>query len=375
MTRPLRIALVLIVLVGAALLLLLIDDDLSDESRQLIATAQARAASSTPEPYQYLFGISAPLHCALKEPGCVEQIMGLRNQWGSEVAEQRVLLERYETFVKFDNFATPLNTFSIEHPFPDYSYLTRGNRLKLLFALMAADQRGGEAGLSVLIEDLGHLRRQLASADTLIHKMMFVVLVANDLDALVHIYKHYPTRHAHVLEHLSAAELRFDSPLTREFYFGYRVFLNADGKTDFFSEGAHLPRGLGRFLYKPNMTINDRACAFREPLRVAQTNSEQFALEVRQSQTSPPDGGFKWGCIRNVVGATLGQVAAPDFQKYIARLHDLNVKFVLAQHVLSGQPGSPANPYGNTYGAKQADRSICMDGPLEDERRLRCVAW
>lgn len=416
MSRPSKIALLLVGLLGLFLIGLQIDDELSPESRQLIAVVEeAQAPSSAYEAYYYLSGISAPaeahpvtrgvenlahfeqfgklkqdaedlplpdkaasLFCNLKTPDCFDQIMSLREQWAIELSKQEVLLKRYETFLNYEHFATPLKTLTLEYPFPSYAHLVQGNRLKRLSAISAAVEVDGDAGVSILLEDLNRLRRHLASADLLIHKMIFVSMIAEDLEALVKVYQRYTPQKSYVIKPLAVDELGLYKVFTREFYFFYTTLLNIDHKQEYFSESENVPNWCSgwcmKLIYKPNMTINEIAHRYQAPLQRAQMNSEQFAQTPSQEKLLL-SSAITLDRARNWAGAVLAAVGSPNFDSYIARLHDLNAKVVLASYVLSGQSTELKNPYGDSYAIQKEERSVCMDGPLKDERNLRCVSW
>lgn len=138
-------------------------------------------------------------------------------------------------------------------------------------------------------------------------------------------------------------------------------------------ETAAVPKWRLLLMYKPHMTVNDMLSDYQ---RVAANSRLETAAFARTLGTPTRTELSIWRRMRNPVGAILGAVAMPDFNKHLARLHDLDAKLALFNALGQAVPEAD-NPYRPGQRAKwDAKRqAYCFTGPLKDEQGVRCLPW
>jgi hypothetical protein len=138
-------------------------------------------------------------------------------------------------------------------------------------------------------------------------------------------------------------------------------------------ETAAVPKWRLLLMYKPHMTVNDMLSDYQ---RVAANSRLETAAFVRTLGTPTRTELSIWRRMRNPVGAILGAVAMPDFNKYLARLHDLDAKLALFNALGQSVPDAD-NPYrpGQPANWSAQRQAYCFTGPLKDEQGVRCLPW
>jgi hypothetical protein len=128
-----------------------------------------------------------------------------------------------------------------------------------------------------------------------------------------------------------------------------------------------------QLLYKPRMTINDSLPTYLRIADTARLDAQTFARRLHDASSEAAAPAI-WRRLLNPVGVILGEVAVPDFNRYLARLHDLDGKIVLFNRL-----GRAAQAGGNPYDPDQEPQwnaetqHLCFDGPLADHQSLRCL--
>jgi len=72
------------------------------------------------------------------------------------------------------------------------------------------------------------------------------------------------------------------------------------------------------------------------------------------------------------MGTILVNIPSPDLVGYVARFADIDAKIAIFNHQHSSIR-SIQNPYYSDDKPTQVDEKIYFNGPMEDERRLRCL--
>lgn len=362
--------------------LLGLDAPLGQDSRELgcqrlAVHRQWRAAHGFDEPMPKPADEPEPLAlpsealCVLGEGDCLARLRRDRAALDQLVVGHAELLQRYEQLLALDDYRS-LGLPSPDEPLASFASLERANRLLAARALQLAEQgRGGEAR-DLLQEDVRRLRVWLARADNLILKMVLVRLLGRDLDALAVLWRaglvERPARQAP----LSAVERSLEEAMRREFALVGGGLLSLEASPQLAAELGVGAWGL-RLGYKPRMTVND---SLRDYLRVARASAletPEFVRDLGAQGEQKPD---LWRRLRNPVGAILGGIAMPDFNRYLARLHDLDAKLALFNAL-----GEAAPTAGNPWRAGQRARwdqrreAYCFAGPLKDTQGLRCLPW
>ena len=375
--------------------LLQIDDDLDSDVKKYVLLIEDRALKGS-EAYLYITGIAAApndenlspgvankseaeklpipdqenqLHCKLHKADCLSKIINASNEWEAEIQKFSILAERYEKFISYPEYTT-MSKPDLAELYPEYKYLSYGNRIKILSALLLAQSGKVDDAAESLLGDNQYLRKHLEFADNVVYKMVFVQLIANNLDIVAYISSAHNVLRKDKISNLSKSEIDMSYPFAREFVMHHNSFKMLEQDPKFLKTEGKMPRWVVKLFFKPHMTINESVRKYTEVIELANLSSHEFAEKVVSRELKPSNG---WS-FRNYAGNILYKISNADYSKYIAMMHDLNSKISLTNYVLSGKKGPLANPYGSTYSKKtEVAGSICLDGPLEDSRNLRCI--
>ncbi|MCQ4348779.1 hypothetical protein NGA35_15380 [Pseudomonas stutzeri] len=287
----------------------------------------------------------------------------------------RELLARYRQAARLDDLRS-LGASEPAEPLPNYAALATGNHLLALQACrLLRDGQPGQAR-ALLEEDLGHWRRHLAAADSLLLKMVTAQLVAGDIGSLAALYQQGLIERPTPLAPLTAAERSLESAMQSEFVMLANGFAAMRDDPHFLQEHGRLAL---RLLFKPNMSSNAALPDYQRIAQASQLSADEFVAWLRQPAAVRHQD---W---RNPIGNVLVAVAIPDMRQYLAQLHDLGARIQLYNRLRSLEPGFTAaqalsvSAAGNPYGAGPArlleagSPQLCYDGPLADTRHRRCL--
>ncbi|MBD9413315.1 hypothetical protein IB234_01985 [Pseudomonas sp. PDM16] len=306
--------------------------------------------------------------CALGDAGCLERLRQDSAGLAALLARHGELLRRYDSLLALDDYRT-LAQPSVDEPLANYSSLGRANLLRAAQAMaLAEDGRGGEA-LALLQQDVRHLRGWLARADNLILKMMLVNLLGRDLNAVAALYRAGLVPLPAAESPLSEAERSLGAAMRREFVLvGSGMLTLVDNP-----QSAGVAQWRLRLMYKPHMTVNDILPGYQRMATNSLLDTSAFVRTLGTPARSQPSF---WRRTRNPVGTILGSVAVPDFNNYLARLHDLEAKLTLFNALGQGVPEAD-NPYrpGERAEWDETLQAYCFSGPLVDKHHLRCLPW
>ncbi len=405
----------------AAILLLQIDDDLNPEATAFLERAKPAKQS---EAYLYLLGIMAAededpltvgkqqfaliqqaeesytfwdenfeyegypkekalrlpegeLFCHSRDEHCWQTIFDNSNGHKEALQTYATLLDRYEAFRLLDDYHT-LTKSSMVAPLPPVQYLVQANRLLTLQAITDADKGDLEQAVKRLLDNISALRMQLKNADTLVGEVVFNKMLSNSIDVLSLLIHEYNIPFDDEITPILSAEHDLTTAMSREFAMSSNLFRNLDRNSELFKMEGNSPAWYARIFFKPNMSINEAFLAY-----------ENIAARSTLEQTVFADADFEnvemsyfsLAFVRNSAGSILNNIATPQYAQYTASLFDLNAKITLFNQVV-GKAQLPVdldyiqNPYYKTGGtAYYSDdgKSICLTGPLEDEKKRRCL--
>lgn len=287
----------------------------------------------------------------------------------------RELLTRYRQAARLDDLRS-LIASEASAPLPNYAALIAGSRLLALEACrLLLDGQAGQAR-ALLEADLGHWRRHLAAADSLLLKMVTAQLVAGDIGTLAALYQQGLIARPAPLPPLTAAERSLQSAMQSEFAMLANGFAAMRDDPHFLQEHGRLALQL---LFKPNISSNAALPDYQRIASASQLTADEFVAWLRQS---PAPRRQDW---RNPIGNVLVAVALPDMSQYLAQLHDLDARIQLYNRLNSLVPDFTAaqalsvTAEGNPYGAGPArlleasPPQLCYDGPLADPKHRRCL--
>lgn len=307
--------------------------------------------------------------CLLTEAGCLQQLRQDRQALAAHLQQHHELLQRYEKLLTLQDYRT-LSQVSISEPMPAYGAMIKANQLRTLQALLLIEENRGAAALQLLEQDVRQLRALLVAADSLIMKMALVNLLGRDLDSLALLYQAALLPRPAIQPSLSTAERAMEAAMRREFA------LVAHGLAGVVEDANRVNMGFApwqlQLLYKPRMTINDSLPTYLRIADTARLDAQTFARRLQDANTEATPAF--WRRLLNSVGAVLGEVAVPDFNRYLARLHDLDGKIVLFNR-LGREAQAGGNPYHPDQGPQwnAETQRLCFDGPLADPQLLRCL--
>jgi hypothetical protein len=290
-----------------------------------------------------------PLLCHPSEEGCLDRILSPEAERAELLVTHATLLARYRRLLAFERLST-LTAPAADEELPPLDYLTSAAHLQRLAIVEALlEGRAGEA-IAILRDDLAGLRRHLALADHLVHKMALVRLLEEQTHLLGALRERglwpvpagpapgsdtepgvepgpapaaAPAPEPHpdlgpALAPLTPAERDLTPALRREFAIQAQL-IRSLGEDPAPLDGIDwAPPWVLRSFFKPNMCLNGSYEMFRRDAELSRLEATEYAATVQVERPLPEFGG-----VRNTVCRILVTTAAPDFRRYIARVHGL----------------------------------------------------
>lgn len=316
------------------------------------------------------------LFCRHWEEGCLTKLFDSNNDIEEALASNSVLLSRYKAFNKYDEYST-LSRPMITEPFPPYQYIAKGSRLIVLKSINEARSLNYKKALDLLSENISNLRKQLALQDNLIGKLVFLMQVSENIDVAFLISKQSDQRYLFDIPYLTKDEKDFEILMAREFAMSYELFRDLDRNSEFWKEGSNVPGWLVRVAFKPSMSINSIYPVYNQAIEYALLSHGEFSKKIADGNTLE----LKESMLRNSAGVMLSRISLAGYNQYVARFYDLDAKIVLFNALAGKRDVEPMldqviNPYDNkssSFFFSETNKNICFDGPLQNERNLRCL--
>jgi len=406
----------LVVLVTVAVLLLQIDDPLSPPANRLLAAAQPPIDSPA---YVYLFGMNAPagqdpsavgtariasylafddtrvafsakvwddpltdtLPLLGLDPACSQDARPCNAEpWFDAAARRGKLTGEAERLARFRHFMTLGPVIAqvpprLDAPLPPYQMLTQGARLDRL-ALFELGTQDADAAIRQLADRIGVWRGYLAAADEMVGKMIWVAILRESIDDLFVLGIAHNVAAPPDLHFLTANERALIAPMAREFIGSKIMYEELDRSPQLLSTDRTIRSWVARILFKPNMTLNRTAPSYQKVIDWDALDDAAFAAAI--DTLDEPEPELESGSLRNRVGSVLASVATPSYAQYASRVRDLDVKIALYEAWRQQRESFPltvVNPYRDQLESAldQGDGWSCLDGPLADNRRTRCL--
>lgn len=315
--------------------------------------------------------------CASGTPACLETLLAEPQRGAQLLDSNAVLLERYR---QWRDSPAPRQAArpGVEQPIPPYPMLSHGQKLLALEAL-ALSRENPQAAQEILLDDVRALRRHLADADTFIGKMMVGSLLGEDLQRLALWHRRGLLPPLPTVDPLSEAERSLLMPMQHEYAAMAGMFLNLPEEVRREQGNTSL-----RVFYKPQRTANLAWRHYAGMAELSRLSAAALPAELERPAARPES---PWLAPRNAIGQILLSVSGPDYRRYLIRLNDLDARIRLVNllgdmpaDASQWTPGVPAselqtNPYWPDRPARwdAASGQLCHDGPLPDERNLRCL--
>ena len=310
------------------------------------------------------------LYCAIRASGCLDQIGLDRSGRDKELERLSTLVERYSEYLSANDYRTEIGSF-VNEPWPDFRYLFVASRMNIFSAFNTAENGNVDAAIATLLEESRLLRATLMASDTVIHKVMTLALLRDNLGAVAYIHSLHDAHQMEPIPFLTRSERSFYGPLQREFTLIRKIAEEADGNPELLSYEFETPAWLGRLIFRPNMLINTVAERIDRQIILSQVKQAAFSAAVDELNISDD----RMYSIVPSVNDAMVVMSGVDYTNYVARAFDINVKIELVNAQITGNPNLLNNPYYPDDEVKlhEDDYSVCMDGPLPDERRYRCL--
>jgi len=318
------------------------------------------------------------IHCWLKENNCFDKILKNSDSIKSELLKHDLLLERYLQFSSMRGYKT-MTSASMDEVTPSFKYLTQGNRLLGLKALDYALDGDQVKAHELLLSNENNIRELLKESDNLLFSMILVSMLYNHID-MATLINFVLGNSVYQIAQLGESERSLDRAIAREFEISKNIIDSVYTNQEYKKGGTHIARPLLQLFLKPNMTSNLARLGFDDALKLSKLPAANFAasgLEPRTSYFSISN------LIRNIYGNYLVVNFSGEFGPFIARVHDLDVKISLYNHIHSQNKRSLAqisesfvNPYygevGHSY-VHESNHGICFEGPYENIKDGMCL--
>lgn len=242
-------------------------------------------------------------------------------------------------------------------------------RIKILEAISAYRLGDSAGAIDSLSLQFSKLRKSMALQDNLIGKLVFLMKLSEIIDVMSVIMSDSKGE-VKLISGLSQSERSFYMIAAREFAMYYYIFNDTDKAPELFETDGNLPGWVTRFTFKPNMTINSIAPIYSEQEALAQLSPSDFVKKIEASEGSVPSTSK----LRNYIGSILIAIS-PEYTGYVAKFYDFEAKVALFNqlHHLKLKFDNMKNPYYGDERPEELKGNLCFNGPLEDERFLRCL--
>jgi hypothetical protein len=318
------------------------------------------------------------IYCQLLEPNCSRFLFQDVSVLESTLEKYKLILKRYNEFIQYNDYST-LTQPTISEPLPYFYPAIKANRLLLVKSIVQAKHANTDQAMTILNDNRRYLRQQLSLQDTLIGKMVFVQLIANNLDVSFLLSREYEAISFQPIAMLNTSEKDLEGVMAREFKMNYDWYQSMAGNPEIFEQGGDVPEWYVDMIYKPNMTINTLFPAYKKIIELAKLTPVMFLQSVSKEK---PNTGFKITQIRNIVGFALNQIGGPNYNDYIVRFFDLDSKILLFNSLINQQDiklasEMIANPYYPTQyvsSFSSDEELVCFpEGPLPNDKNRRCL--
>ena len=278
--------------------------------------------------------------------------------------DNQVLVARTYRLYRYPHYREAMKETAVA-PLPLYSTLVSD----LILAKIGLQAARGEQllALEALEQEVRFWRMVLRESRMLITKMVAVNRLKRSFRLASEIMATYPSNSAQtavlirMLAPLSTEELNMARTFRSEFVFekGMVENISADAMTDADEGNKLMWRLTELFLFKRNATINLLYARNRDLAALGVLPADEFLKQVAHIQTDAAQRSHwrSWHYVYNPVGKILGEVAIPDYVRYIGRVHNLDGLLRLVKLQLLMQQRGVSDTQGADFLAK-ADTAL-----------------
>ena len=271
--------------------------------------------------------------------------------------DNQVLIARTYRLYHYPHYRETMQQ-TIAAPLPMYG--TLGSDLILAKIGLQATRGEQLPALEALEQEVRFWRMVLRESRMLITKMVAVARLKRSFRLASEIMATYPPNSAQtailmrILAPLGAEELNMARTFRSEFVFT-KTILEDISATDMAGAGKELTWKLTElFLFKRNATINLIYARARDLAALGALPADEFlkrAVQIQASEAQRPHW-LSWHFAYNPVGKVLGEIATPDYVRYIGRVHNLDGLLRLVKLQLLMQQRGVSDTQGADFLAK-----------------------
>jgi hypothetical protein len=283
-----------------------------------------------------------PALCEPRDAPCLSQWREKSDEIAQQLEAYKEDLARYDTLIGYKRYEEILDYAPrADSTMAPYLQVASAQRAYLLRTAMDAEAGRLEEAVAALVKDFAFQRMLLGSSRTLIGKMVAIANFWRDMQFVNELMQVRTSEITPFLPQLRQAlgalepgKLKLGSTMETEFQLPKAAFqdlregLVSQGLISGMVEGGSASGKMwdvvGLFFFKRNASLN-RSFRYYSGMGgvmdapADKLDEQQFAFKAAQ-----PPVGPQWNWVYNPVGKILVDVAAPSFQEYAWRVHDLD---------------------------------------------------
>jgi hypothetical protein len=312
------------------------------------------------------------LYCKVTDPGCFDQILADKAARDDERKRLSTIVERYIVYLDTNDFRSELAE-SVNTPWPEYRYVFAANRMRIFDAFDLVEKGNVDLAVEGMLEETRQLRQKLAASDVIIHKVITAHLIRDNLEAIAYVHSIGNGQLVKPIDYLTPQELSFEKPLQNEFFMTRDIIVAIDSEPEKLSEELEVPAWICQLLVQPNKLINRLADRINKHAELSRVDPAAFSAAFDDLDMID-DSNYS---LSPTVDELMTNIIEVQYEDYIGRVFDLNAKIALVNAQITGETDSLVNPYYPddevTLHVDDDALNVCMDGPLPDEKHMRCL--
>ena len=306
-------------------------------------------------------------NCPLDTSPCIEALLKDQPKLNRLISQSTEIFKRYQHYLSLQHHEnTLLNRY--DAPVPSMHYVTQGNFALRFRALAMANAGDAVGAMNMLLGDITRQRELLGGANTVIDKVIFSSIVANDITTLNALQAWGLAAPSSELAALTRQELSFAQPLAWEYTMNALLFDRLSVSRNAFSDEFEVPEWVVHAALKKNMFLNQLAVRMSQFTENSEQSLEAFSAEQEPSEIS-------WfGIVLNPLGSAFtSMIDDTNYNHYSARTQDLGKQILLFNQLVQGSMKSiqlESSPLGfNRVGESQ----VCFDRAYRSNKQSKAI--
>jgi hypothetical protein len=311
-------------------------------ARAWLAEVKAAAAEKRKEKLPESKRAKRPALCEPRDAPCLGQWREKSAEVARHLEAYKEDLTRYDSLIGYKRYEEILDYAPrADSTMAPYQLVASAQRAYLLRAAMEVEAGRLEEAVAALEKDFAFQRMLLGSSRTLIGKMVATANFWRDMQFVNELMEARPSEITPFLPRLHQAlgalepgKMNLGSTMETEFQLTKAAFrdlregLVSQGMISGVVEGGSVSDKLwdvvGLFFFKRNASLNRSFRYYSGMGAVMDAPADQAEEKLRAFTAARPPSGPQWNWVYNPVGKILVDVAAPSFQEYAWRVHDLD---------------------------------------------------